>query len=78
MIIEIDGFFTRAFLTGRNCSKQELKKMYLQTEKLIYEPSDFSHLFCILHNFEQISFSKDIEVDFVLDTDTGRIYTPRY
>lgn len=78
MIIEIDGFFTRALLTGRECSKQELERMYLQTEKLTYEPRDFSHLFCRLHNFEQISYSKDIEVDFVLDTDTGRIYSPGY
>ncbi|TWT09386.1 hypothetical protein FQV28_06210 [Planomicrobium sp. CPCC 101079] len=78
MILEIDGFFNQALLTGKKNSKQQLKQMYNEAEKLTSEPGDFSNVFCRLHKFEQLSYSKDIEVDFVLDTDTGRIYSPSY
>lgn len=78
MIIEIDGFFNQALLTGRKCSKQQLKQMYFQAKKLTFDSSDFSNVFCRLHNFEQIPYSEDIKVDFILDTDTDRIYSPSY
>ena len=78
MIIEIDGFFKQALLTGRKCSKQQLKQMYLQAKELTFAPSDFPNVFCRLHNFEQVPYSEDIKVDFVVDTDTDRIYSPSY
>ena len=78
MIIEIEGYLIQALLTGKKCTKQQLKQMYLQADKLTYEYFDFPDVFCRLHNFEQIPYSEDIEVDFVIDTDTGRIYTPNY
>lgn len=78
MIIEIEGYLIRVLLTGKKCTKQQLKQMYLQADKLIYEHFDFPDVFCRLHSFEQIPYSEDIEIDFVIDTDTGRIYTPSY
>lgn len=78
MIIEIDGFFNQALLTGRKCTKQQLKEMYIQAKELSFDSSDLPNIFCRLHNFEQIPYSDDIEVDFVLDTDTDRIYSPFY
>lgn len=78
MIIEVDGYFKQALLIGQKCSKRQLKQMYLQANQLTFEPDDFTGAFCKLHRFEQIPYSNDIEVDFVLDTDTGRIYSPSY
>lgn len=78
MIIEIDGFFNQGFLTGRKCSKQKLKQMYLQAKKLSFDLNEFPEFFCRIHNFEQVHYSADIKVDFVLDTDTDRIYSPSY
>ncbi|WP_449540387.1 hypothetical protein [Ferdinandcohnia sp. Marseille-Q9671] len=78
LIIEIDGFSQRVLLTGKKCSKQQLKQMYHQAKKVTFEPSEFPHVFCRLYSFEQIPYSEDIEVDFVLDTDTDRIYSPSY
>ncbi|AWD67576.1 hypothetical protein C0132_14200 [Priestia aryabhattai] len=78
MIIEIDGFFHQVLLTGKKCSKQQLKQMYLQAKEITIESKDFSNVFCRLHNFEQIPYSKDIKVDFVLDTNTDRIYALSY
>lgn len=78
MIIEIDGYFNQALLTGKKCSKQQLRQMYRQADQLTSESRDFVNVFCRLHNFDQLPYSEDIEVDFVLDTDTGRIYSPSY
>lgn len=78
IIIEIDGYFNQAILTGRKCSKQHLKQMYLQTKELTLDTRNLPTIFCEFHKFEQIPYSKDIKVDYVIDTDTDRIYSPSY
>lgn len=75
MIIEIDGYYHQALLTGKKCSKQQLKQKYLQTKKLTYDIKDLPNVFCRLHNFEQLPYDVDVEVEFVIDTDTDRIYS---
>lgn len=78
IIIEIDGYVNQVILRGRKCSKQQLKQMYFQVKELTRETSGLPNIFCRLYNFEQISYSEDIEVDFVIDLDTDRIYSPSY
>ncbi|MFC6039538.1 hypothetical protein ACFPYN_08885 [Paenisporosarcina macmurdoensis] len=78
MIIEIDGYLHQALLTGKKCTKKQLKQKYLEAKELTYEISDIPNVFCRLHNFEHILFDSKIKVDFVIDTDTDRIYTPSY
>lgn len=76
LIIEIDGMFHQALLTGKKCSKTQLRKMYFQAQELTYEMEDFPQVFCRLHHFDQVPYTEDITVDFVMDTDTDRIYSP--
>lgn len=78
VIIEIDGFYCHALLSGKKYSKKQLKQMYWQSKQLTCDPKDFHYVFCRLYNFEKINFSEDIEVNFVLDIDTDRIYSPTY
>lgn len=78
LLIKIDGFFHEVILTGKRCSKQQLKKMYLQTNELTYDIRELPNVFCRIHNFEQIPYDSKIEVDFVIDTDTDIIYSPSY
>lgn len=79
MIIEMDGYFNQTILTGRKCSKQQLKQMYFQAKELTSgNTSNLPYVFCKVHKFEQVSYSEEIEVDFVIDTDTARIYSPSY
>ncbi|KKI91180.1 hypothetical protein WQ54_16195 [Bacillus sp. SA1-12] len=78
MIIEIDGYFQQVLLTGKKCSKHQLKQNYLQAKKLTFEIKDLPNVFCRLHNFEQIPYDYDIKVEFVIDTDTDKIYSPSY
>lgn len=65
-------------ITGTKCTKQELKQKYLQAKRLSSNIRDLSDVFCKLYSFEQITLDNDEEVDFVIDTDTGRIYKPIY
>jgi hypothetical protein len=78
MIIEIEGYFHQALLKGEKCTKQKLKQMYLEVKELPIEITDLPNIFCRLHGFEQIPYDKDIVVEFVIDIDTDRIYTPSY
>ncbi|WML60754.1 hypothetical protein [Neobacillus sp. PS2-9] len=78
MIIEIDGYFFQVLLTGKKCSKQQLKQKYQQSIELTNDIKDLHNVFCRLHNFEQIPYDCDIKVEFVIDTDTDRIYSPSY
>jgi hypothetical protein len=76
LIIELDGYFQTVLLTGRKCTKQQLKQKYLQAKELTSEIKDLPNLFCRLYNFELIPYDGDIKLDFVIDTDTDRIYSP--
>jgi hypothetical protein len=78
LIVEIDVFFHQLLISGRKCSEHELKQKYMQTEKLLFDIRDFPYVFCRLYKFEQIPYDEELEVDFVIDTDTGRIYTSSY
>lgn len=78
MIIEIDSYYHQVLLTGKKCSKQQLEQKYLQVKKLTYDIKDLPNVFCKLHNFEPLPFDVDVEVEFVIDTDTDRIYSPSY
>ena len=78
LIIEIDGYFFQVLLTGKKCSKQQLKQKYLQAKEFTSEIKDLPNVFCRLHNFELIPYDCEIKVEFVIDTDTDRIYSPSY
>ncbi|QOY36614.1 hypothetical protein AWH56_002760 [Anaerobacillus isosaccharinicus] len=78
MIIELDGYFHQVLLTGKKCSKQQLKQKYLEAKNLTTDIKDLPALFCSLHKFEVLSNDEHIKVDYVIDTDTDRIYSPSY
>ncbi|MGF7036193.1 hypothetical protein J2T17_007245 [Paenibacillus mucilaginosus] len=76
LIVEIDGYFRRALVAGRECSKEELKQKYLQVKELASHVRDVPEIFCRLHNFEQLHYDDGLKVDYVIDTDTDKIYKP--
>lgn len=74
----MDGYFQQILLTGKQFTKQQIRQKYHEAKKLSSEITELPNVFCRLHGFEQITFDKDIKVDFVIDTDTDRIYAPSY
>jgi hypothetical protein len=78
LVIEIYGYYHQVLLTGKKCPKQQLMHKYLQAKELTDEMTELPYMFCRLYNFEPIPYNSDTEVDFVIDTDTDRIYSPSY
>lgn len=78
MIIEIDGYFHSALITGKKCIKKQLREKYFHAKKHSGDLNNFPDLFCRMHHFDRVPYDSEIEVDFVIDTDTDRIYQPSY
>lgn len=78
LLVEMDGYFHQVLLTGKKCFYQQLKQKYFQAKKLAYHTKDLPIVFCRLHHFECVSYDCTVKIDFVIDTDTDRIYSPSY
>lgn len=78
MIIEIEGYFQQVLLIGKSCSKRRLLEMYREAEKRSCFTQELPKVFCLLYHFEEIPYDGSTEVDFVIDTDTDRVYSPAY
>jgi len=50
----------------------------MQVKKLIIMMKGLPNVFCRIYNFDQIPYDCDIKVEFVIDTDTEKIYSPFY
>jgi len=70
LIIEIDGYFHQVLLTGKKLvGKNWRKSIYRQKNCLVI---------LRISNYEEIPYDSGMHVDFVIDTDIDRIYTPTY
>ena len=77
MIIEIEGYGKEVLLTGKKCSVGKLKWMVHQTICLADKDTHhFVALFCRMHHFDKIGFEDGIMADYVIDVDTGVVFTP--
>lgn len=76
--IEIDGYFHQVLITGKKISWQDLKRIYIQAKELSHDIKDLPSVFCRISNYEEIPYDNDMHIDFVIDTDTDRIYSPAY
>lgn len=59
----------------KNVPNTAMAKIFT-SKKLTYDLKDLPNVFCRLHNFEQLPFDSVIEVEYVIDTDTDRVYKP--
>ena len=78
MIVEIEGYETEAFVSGKKCSAG---KLLWQMKKVIEHTEDhryFTSLFCLMFGYDRIIYSDEISADFVIDIDTYRVYKPMY
>lgn len=53
-------------------------KRYINAKALTSDILDLPAIFCRINSFDQLAYNEDIEVDYVIDTDTDRIYKPSY
>lgn len=74
MLVGIESHFGDGVISGKECTKKELKKRMKKVLELIEKTEDFTLLFCRMYNFEQLPYSEDMirqtEVKFTIDLDT--------
>ncbi|WP_075980156.1 hypothetical protein [Bacillus massilinigeriensis] len=78
LIVKIDGYYHQVLIKGKKCSKQELMKRYINAQALTTDILELPAIFYRVNCFDQLAYNEDIEVDYVIDTDTDRIYKPSY
>lgn len=50
----------------------------MQAKELPYDIKDLPIVFCRISNYVEIPYYRDMPVEFVIDTDTNRVYSPTY
>lgn len=79
MIIEIDGYFAQAYLKAdRDYSLDELSSLYARLSSKAASVHDLAIMFCETSRMIPIEGTSELKPDVVMDTDTDRIYKPRY
>ena len=78
MIVEIEGYQIKAFVSGKKCRAGKLQWQMKKVVERIGDDQDFVSLFCHLFDYEEIAYSDETEADYVIDTDILRVYKPVY
>lgn len=79
MIIEVDGYLIHSyFISEKDINHQELKTTYRKIKKLSSKTEEIPSLLKEHLNLREIQNDGGLKVDYVIDTDTDRIYKPRY
>ena len=78
MIIEIEGYQIKAFVSGKKCTEGKLQWQMKKVMEHIGDDQHFVSLFCHLLDYEEIVYSDETEADYVIDTDILRVYKPVY
>ena len=78
MMIEIDGYEQQVLLIGPYCSLDELREKYKTAKRVTQVVKVIPAVICALYSFQQVPYQADVQVTYVIDTDTDRIYAPSY
>lgn len=74
----MDGYDQQVLLSGPNYTLEQLNKFYKQAKKQASLSIEITQFLCSYYQFNRIPYDATIQVAFVIDTDTGRIYSPTY
>lgn len=78
MLVEVDGYDQQVQLSGPSYTLKQLNKIYRQAQKQASSSIEITQFLCLYYQFSRIAYVATIQVEFVIDTDTGRIYSPTY
>ena len=78
MIIEVDGYYEQVLLSGESCTIKELQRMFGQVKRQAAHALDVPKILVAQYGFTRLPYDKSVQVTFVVDTDTDRIYARIY
>ena len=77
VIIEIDGYYIQCVLASdRDVSHQELSESYVKAKERCSTTKDIPMKLKEYLNLKEVQQTESLEIDYVIDTDTDRIYKP--
>ena len=74
----MDGYDQQVLLSGPGYTLEQLKKIYKKAKKQASSSMEITQFLCSYYQLSRIAYDPTIQVAFVIDTDTGRIYSPTY
>jgi hypothetical protein len=77
LLVEIESIWGNKILSGKKCSKIELWQKMNDALKFT-GTEEFTAIFCRMFLFEEINFSDNVRVDFIIDLDTHLVFAPKY
>ena len=77
MLIKIESVYGDRMIFGKHLDRNDWQKAMEALLKTVGE-ADFSSAFCARYGYEEIPYSDSVRVDYVIDTDTHRLYKPEY
>ena len=77
MIIEIESVYGDSLLHGRKMTSSEIDKVMKDVLNVVSE-KEFIEVFCTKLGYEKFDYQEEIQVDYVIDIDTHKVYKPRY
>lgn len=78
MMIEVDGYYEQVMLSGESCTLKELQSIYMQVKRQAVTVFDVPDVLVAQYGFTRVPYDGLVQVEFVIDTDTDRIYAPTY
>lgn len=77
MIIEVDGYYLQCVLASdRNLSHEQLSESYVKAKETCSTIKDIPIKLQEYLNLKEVQHSESLGIDYVIDTDTDRIYKP--
>lgn len=77
MIVEIESVYGDSLLHGRKMTLSEIKNLTNKVLNMVSE-QEFIEVFCNKTGCEVLDYQSDVNVDYIIDLDTHKIYKPRY
>jgi len=77
MLIEIESVYGDKIIHGRHLDMNELKNAIDEILKTVNE-ENFVFAFCSRYKYEEMLYSDDIRIDYVIDLDTHLLLKTKY
>ncbi|MBO3286216.1 hypothetical protein MKY98_17815 [Paenibacillus sp. FSL M8-0228] len=79
MIIEVDGYYIHCLLVSdRDIDHQEIVEIYEKAKETCSKTKDIPMKLKEYLNLKEVQKIESLRIDYVIDTDTDRIYKPIY
>lgn len=74
MIVKIEGYQVQTLVSGKKCSESKLHWQMKKAIDFMTEETKFVSMFSRLFDYEEIEYSDDVMVDYIIDIDIYKVF----